>query len=93
MSDLNTLEVWFVTGSQHLYGDAKLREVLTHSNEIASAFSNSLEIPVQIVGKPVLTTPDAIHDLCVAASASRKCIGVMAWMHTFSSGQDAIRFT
>jgi L-arabinose isomerase len=84
MSDLKKLEVWFVTGSQHLYGDSTLREVLAHSNEIAAAFSKSPEIPVQIVAKPVLTTPDAIRDLCVEASASRKCIGIIAWMHTFS---------
>ncbi len=84
MFGLNNLEVWFVTGSQHLYGDATLREVLEHSNEIASAFSKTPEIPVKIVPKPVLTTPDAIRHLCVEASAAPHCIGVIAWMHTFS---------
>ena len=84
MSNLKTLEVWFVTGSQHLYGDATLRQVLAHSNEIAAAFSKSPEIPVQVVAKPVLTTPDAIRTLCVEASSSPNCIGVIAWMHTFS---------
>ncbi len=84
MSDLKTLQAWFVTGSQHLYGDRALRDVLAHSNEIASALSNSPEIPVQVVAKPVLTTPEAIRDLCAEASASRDCIGVIAWMHTFS---------
>ena len=84
MSDLNSLEVWFVTGSQHLYGDQTLRDVLAHSNEIAAALSMSPEIPVRVVAKPVLTTPDAITGLCTEASASPNCIGVVAWMHTFS---------
>ena len=84
MADLKTLEAWFVTGSQHLYGDATLRAVLAHSNEIAAGLSRSQQIPVQVVAKPVLTTPDAIRDLCSEASASRNCIGVIAWMHTFS---------
>ena len=84
MTDLSSLEVWVVTGSQHLYGDKTLGEVLAHSNEIAGALSKSPEIPVRIVAKPVLTTPDAILQLCVEASASRNCIGIVAWMHTFS---------
>ena len=84
MAYLNALEVWFVTGSQHLYGDQTLRDVLAHSNEIAAALLKSPEIPVRLVGKPVLTTPDAITQLCTEASASPKCIGVIAWMHTFS---------
>ncbi len=84
MYDLNALEVWFVTGSQHLYGDKTLKEVLSHSNEIALALSKSPEIPVRIVAKPVLTTPDAILQLCTEASASKNCIGIIAWMHTFS---------
>ena len=84
MPNLDCHEVWFVTGSQHLYGEAVLREVLMHSNEIASGLSGSAEIPAQIIAKPVLTTPDAIRDLCVDASASRNCVGVIAWMHTFS---------
>ena len=59
MSNLKTLEAWFVTGSQHLYGDATLRQVLAHSNEVASALSRSPEVPVQIIAKPVspLRTP------------------------------------
>jgi L-arabinose isomerase len=84
MSDLKALEAWFVTGSQHLYGPETLREVAEHSRQIAAEFSHSSEIPVTVALKPVLTTPDAIRDLCAEASASRNCIGIIAWMHTFS---------
>src|SRR5262249_44250533 len=84
MPDLKTLEAWFVTGSQHLYGEETLRQVSKHSEEIAAALSRCEAIPVKVVAKPVLTTPDAIRDLCADASSSPGCIGVIAWMHTFS---------
>src|SRR5437764_15183603 len=84
MIDLTTLEVWFATGSQHLYGEDTLRKVAEHSREIAGALARSEAIPIAVVPKPVLTTPEAVNDLCLDANASRKCIGVIAWMHTFS---------
>ena len=61
MIDLKQYEVWFVTGSQHLYGPRTLEEVDGHSKEIAAALRASQEIPVQVVFKPVLTTPDCCH--------------------------------
>ena len=84
MSDLKKLEAWFVTGSQHLYGEATLREVARHANEIANGLSDSPLMPVTVVPKPVLTTPDAIRELCAEAGRSPDCIGLIAWMHTFS---------
>ncbi len=84
MTDLKKLEAWFVTGSQHLYGDETLEKVAEHSKAIAQALSQSGEIPVQVVFKPVLTTPEAIYELCIAANAAKNCIGLIAWMHTFS---------
>src|SRR4051812_6846963 len=84
MSDRNTTEAWFVTGSQHLYGEETLRQVAAHSRDIAAGLSESGQIPVTIVAKPVLTTAEAIRDLCAEANSSPRCIGVIAWMHTFS---------
>lgn len=84
MIDLGRYEVWFVAGSQHLYGDEALRQVAAHAQEVAAALDASNEIPVSVVCKPVVTTPDAITTLCREASASEGCIGVVAWMHTFS---------
>lgn len=77
-------EVWFVTGSQHLYGPETLEAVAEHSREIASALDVSAHIPVKILFKPVLTTPDAIRALCLEANSAENCIGLVAWMHTFS---------
>ena len=84
MIDLKQYEVWFVTGSQHLYGPKTLERVAEHSREIASALDASAHIPVQVVFKPVLTTPEAIRDLCLEANSTKNCIGLITWMHTFS---------
>lgn len=84
MLDLKQYEVWFVTGSQHLYGPKTLEQVAEHSREIVSALDASTHIPVQVLFKPVLTTPEAIRELCLEANSAKNCVGLIAWMHTFS---------
>jgi L-arabinose isomerase len=81
---LGGLEVWFVTGSQDLYGDETLRRVAEHSQQIATGIDGAKAIPVQVAFKSVVTTPEAIRLLCLDANASSACIGLIAWMHTFS---------
>ena len=84
MINFNNLEVWFVTGSQHLYGEATLRKVAEHSQEMALWMTQSSKLPVKVVFKPVVTTPDAITGLCQEANNAKNCIGLITWMHTFS---------
>jgi L-arabinose isomerase len=84
MVDLKQYEAWFVTGSQDLYGEETLRLVADDSQKITQALSESDKIPVRVVFKPVLTTPEAIHQLCMEANAAPNCIGLITWMHTFS---------
>jgi L-arabinose isomerase len=84
MIDLKQLEVWFVTGSQSLYGEKTLAQVAEHSKEIARGLGQASQIPVKVVFKPVLTTPEAIHELCLEANAAKTCVGLITWMHTFS---------
>lgn len=84
MTKFKHLEVWFVTGSQHLYGEETLKQVASDSETIAAALNESLSIPVSVVFKPVLTTPEAISGLCIEANSSANCIGLITWMHTFS---------
>ena len=84
MIDLKQYEVWFVTGSQHLYGPETLEQVAKDSGEIAAALDASPTIPVNVVFKPVLTTPEAIRELCLAANSAKNCVGLITWMHTFS---------
>ncbi|MBE0680008.1 MAG: L-arabinose isomerase [Bacteroidales bacterium] len=78
------VELWFVTGSQHLYGEETLKQVNAHSKSIAMALDKSDNIPVTVVFKPVLTTADAITSVCLEANNSSDCAGLIAWMHTFS---------
>jgi L-arabinose isomerase len=82
--DLKSFEVWFITGSQHLYGPQTLHEVGKHSEEVAKALSTAGNVPVRVVFKPVLTTPEQIRDVVLEANSAPNCIGVIAWMHTFS---------
>ncbi len=84
MIELKQFEAWFVTGSQDLYGAETLKRVAEDSQKIAATLNQSPAIPVKVVFKPVLTTPDAIYQLCTAANTAKNCIGIIAWMHTFS---------
>src|ERR1700758_4967405 len=84
MIDFKYLEAWFVTGSQHLYGQQTLDQVAAHSREIAGALDKSSTMPVKIVFKPVLTTPESIYQLCLEANSSANCVSLILWMHTFS---------
>ncbi|ABF39331.1 L-arabinose isomerase [Candidatus Koribacter versatilis Ellin345] len=84
MIDLKKFEVWFVTGSQHLYGPETLEKVAEHSREIAGGLDATPQMPVRVVFKPVLTTADAVHELCREANNAAHCIGLVTWMHTFS---------
>jgi len=91
MIDLKKLEVWFVTGSQHLYGEAVLKTVAEHSQTIARTLDQSGKIAVRVVFKPVVKTPDEIYHICQAANTDANCIGIVAWMHTFSPAKMWIR--
>jgi L-arabinose isomerase len=84
MIDLKQYEVWFATGSQHLYGPEALQQVARNSQTIVDGLNASGNIAVKIIFKPVLTTPEAIHALCLEANSRSNCIGLIMWMHTFS---------
>lgn len=84
MMDLKSKEVWFVTGSQHLYGPATLQLVAEHARTIAASLDQSAQITVRIIHKPTVTTPEEIYQICQQANAANDCIGIIAWMHTFS---------
>ena len=84
MKNLKELEVWFVTGSQHLYGEETLKQVAAHSQQITKELDASSAIPVKVVYKPVLKGPEEIYQLCQEVNTAKNCIGIIAWMHTFS---------
>ncbi len=84
MFNFNEYEVWFVTGSQHLYGEETLRQVAQDSQAMAAWLTDAGKLPVKVVFKPVVTTPDAITAVCREANNSPRCVGLITWMHTFS---------
>jgi len=84
MIELRSLEVWFVTGSQHLYGAQALAQVAENARQITGALAAEQVIPVTIVYKPIVTSAEEIRALCREANDSDACIGLVLWMHTFS---------
>ncbi|MGC9469546.1 MAG: L-arabinose isomerase [Anaerolineae bacterium] len=84
MIDLKNYEVWFVTGSQNLYGEEALRQVAEDARRIAEALAASDRLAANVVFKPIVTTPEEIANVCVAANSDPACIGLITWMHTFS---------
>ncbi len=91
MIDIANKEIWFVTGSQHLYGNETLKQVAENSQQIVKGFNDSKQIPVKIVYKPTVKSPDEITSVCQEANASKNCIGIITWMHTFSPAKMWIR--
>ncbi len=77
-------EIWFVTGSQHLYGPETLKQVAHNSKDIVDGLNATGKLPVNLVFKPIVTTPDEITAVCREASNEPSCIGIITWMHTFS---------
>lgn len=89
--DLKQYEAWFITGSQHLYGEETLKTVATHAKVITETLDSPKGLPIKVIFKPVLTTPDAIAQLCQAANSTENCVGIITWMHTFSPAKMWIR--
>jgi len=84
MIDLKKLEVWFVTGSQHLYGDETLKQVAGHSQKIAASLNDAAQVPVSVIWKPTVKSAEEIYQVCQDANTAKNCIGIISWMHTFS---------
>ena len=91
MINLKELEVWFVTGSQDLYGEETLKQVAEHSKVIAASLNDSPHIPVKVIFKPTVKSMEEIYGICQDANTSKNCIGIIAWMHTFSPAKMWIR--
>ena len=77
-------EVWFVIGSQHLYGPEALRQVKEHAEHVVNGLNQEAALPVKLVLKPVVKTTDDILALCRDADYQDSCIGLLVWLHTFS---------
>ncbi|TKB95227.1 L-arabinose isomerase [Pedobacter cryophilus] len=91
MIELKKLEVWFITGSQDLYGKETLDKVAEHSQQIAQSLNIDAEIPVQVIFKPTVKSTEEIFQIIQQANVAENCIGLIAWMHTFSPAKMWIR--
>ena len=78
------LEIWFITGSQHLYGEAALQQVALNSQKIVAELNGSARLPLTLVFKPIVTRPEEIRARCLEANGAENCAGVILWCHTFS---------
>jgi L-arabinose isomerase len=87
MADLKQWQVWLLTGSQHLYGAETLRIVKEHAEIVADSLNKNTQIPVHVLCKAVVTTPEEILAACEEANNQSSCIGLITWMHTFSPGK------
>jgi len=84
MNELLNKKIWFLTGTQHLYGEKTLEQVGTNAKKVVNGLNKSNHIPLEIVFKPILKTQEEITRICLEASSDEACIGVICWMHTFS---------
>ncbi len=76
--------VWFVTGSQALYGPETIERVIEQSRQVAECIAAGITAPVDLVWKSVMLTAEQIRRTMIDATAADDCIGVVVWMHTFS---------
>jgi len=91
MEKMTSKDIWFITGSQHLYGPETLEQVAANSRTIVRGLNDRAGLPVPLTEKGVVTTPEDILNICVAANSDENCIGVVVWMHTFSPAKMWIR--
>ena len=84
MKNLPACEIWYVIGSQHLYGETALKQVAANSQKIAEELNASGRLPLRLIFKPILTRPEEVRGLMLEANAAPQCAGLVLWMHTFS---------
>jgi len=84
VKNLQSYEFWFITGSQHLYGEETLKQVAINSKIIVEGLNKAEDIPAEIVFKTVATTSETIEDVIAEANFNKNCAGIITWMHTFS---------
>src|ERR1700752_3371616 len=84
MKNLQAPEIWYITGSQHLYGEETLRQVAANSQRIVAELNGSQRLPLKLVLKPTVTQAPEIRAICLEADSDPNCAGLILWMHTFS---------
>ncbi len=88
---LSTPEIWFVCGSQHLYGPGPLKQVAANAQAVVDGLAASKRLALPLKFKALLTTPEEISRVCIEANSDANCAGLVIWMHTFSPSKMWIR--
>lgn len=84
-------KLYFITGSQNLYGEQTLKKVAADSAEMVDFLKGKLKDTVEIICAPTVRNSDEAEDICLKATADKDCVGVICWMHTFSPAKMWIR--
>jgi len=84
MKNLEAPSIWYITGSQDLYGESTLNQVAANSREILESLNGSQRLPLKLLFRPTLTRPEEVRALCLQANDDPNCAGLILWMHTFS---------
>jgi L-arabinose isomerase len=91
MKSLPTPQIWFLCGSQHLYGEGPLKQVAANAQAVVGGLARSKHLPLPLTFKALLTTPDEIARACIDANSDPNCAGLVIWMHTFSPSKMWVR--
>ena len=84
-------KIYFITGSQDLYGESTLKQAAEDSREMAAYLNEKLSDIAEVCFEPIIKTAAEAENVCIKASADKSCIGVIMWMHTFSPAKMWIR--
>lgn len=84
-------KLYFIVGSQDLYGDETLKEVARDGKAMAEFLNGKLKDLAKVVLMPTVRNSDEAENVFLKVGADKDCIGVIVWMHTFSPAKMWIR--
>ena len=77
-------KLYFVVGSQDLYGEECLRQVAKDSADMVAFLNEKLAGTIALELLPTVETSEICIQDMRRASNDDDCVGVITWMHTFS---------
>jgi L-arabinose isomerase len=84
MLNLKKQEVWFVVGSQLLYGAEILETVAKRGQEMAAFIDAKKDTPCKFVYKGTVASNEDVTMIIKQANFDDQCVGIVTWCHTFS---------
>jgi L-arabinose isomerase len=84
MINLKEQEIWFVVGSQLLYGEEVLNTVAKRGQEMAEYINANENIPCKFIYKGTIKSNEEVTKIIKEANYNDNCVGIVTWCHTFS---------